>query len=88
MKTTKNWIQMADCTLYIALPLYKAESEDEFAGDSGIKEFIENNDIIARQVNYISKLDSIKGYYVFSYSSLKDNEETKNLYSAMANSPQ
>lgn len=88
MKTTKNWIQMADCTLYIALPLYKAESEDEFAGDSGIKEFVENNDIIARQVNYISKLDSIKGYYVFSYSSLKDNEETKNLYSAMANSPQ
>lgn len=86
MKTTKNWIQMTDCTLYIALPLYKAEMEDEFAGDSGIKEFVENNDIVARQVNYISKLDSIKGYYIFSYSSLKDNEETENLYSAMANS--
>jgi len=86
MKTTKSWIQMTDCTLYIALPLYKAEMEDEFAGDSGIKEFVENNDIVARQVNYISKLDSIKGYYIFSYSSLKDNEETENLYSAMANS--
>lgn len=87
MKTTKNWVQMTETvSLYIALPLYKSEIEDEFAGESGIKEFIENNDIVARQVNYISKLDSIKGFYIFSYSSLKDNEETKNLYSAMANS--
>lgn len=86
MKTTKSWLQMADCKLFIALPLYKAGQEDEFAGESGRKEFIENNNIISRQVTYISKLSEIKGYYVFSYSSLKDNDESKNLYSAMQNS--
>lgn len=83
MKTTKNWIQMSDCTMYVALPLYKAGKEDEFAGDSGINEFVDNNNIIARQVTYLSKLESVKGFYIFSYSSLKDNDETKNLYSAM-----
>lgn len=88
MKTTKSWIQMADCTLYVALPLYKAEKEDEFAGDNGINEFIDNNNIISRQVTYLSKLSDVKGYYVFSYSSLKDNDETNNLYSAMQNSSQ
>ena len=88
MKTTKSWIQMADCTLYVALPLYKAEKEDEFAGDNGKNEFIDNNNIIARQVTYLSKLSDVKGYYVFSYSSLKDNNETNNLYSAMQNSSQ
>lgn len=88
MKTTKSWIQMADCTLYVALPLYKAGKEDEFAGDKGINEFIDNNNIISRQVTYLSKLNAVKGYYVFSYSSLKDNDETNNLYSAMQNSSQ
>lgn len=88
MKTAKSWIQMADCTLYIALPLYKAGEEDEFAGDSGINEFLDNNNIIARQVTYLSKLSDVKGYYIFSYSFLKDNDETANLYSAMQNSSQ
>lgn len=88
MKTAKSWIQMADCTLYIALPLYKAGEEDEFAGDRGINEFLDNNNIIARQVTYLSKLSDVKGYYIFSYSFLKDNDETANLYSAMQNSPQ
>lgn len=88
MKTTKSWIQMADCTLYIALPLYKSGKEDEFAGEKGVNEFLDNNNIIARQVTYLSKLDEVKGYYIFSYSSLKDNDETNNLYSAMQNSSQ
>lgn len=61
----------------------KRGKEDEFAGDGGINEFVDNNNIIARQVTYLSKLESVKGFYIFSYSSLKDNDETKNLYSAM-----
>jgi uncharacterized lipoprotein YddW (UPF0748 family) len=83
MKITKQWVQMADCTLYVALPLYKVDKEDEFAGDSGINEFIDNNNIISRQVTYLSKISDVSGYYIFSYSSLKDNDETNNLYSAM-----
>lgn len=86
MKTTKEWIKMADCDIYVALPMYKTGLEDEFAGSDGINEFVENNNIVSRQVTYLSKLDDIKGFYIFSYSSLKDNDETKNLYSAMQNS--
>ncbi len=83
MSTTKEWIQMTDCTLYVALPMYKVGKEDEFAGERGRNEFKENNNILARQVTYLSKLDKVKGFYIFSYSSLKDNDETKNLYSAI-----
>lgn len=83
MSTTKEWIQMTECTLYVALPMYKAGKEDEFAGERGKKEFEENNNIVGRQVTYLSKLDKVKGFYIFSYSSLKDNDETENLYSAM-----
>lgn len=87
MKTTKLWCSTAKCCdLYVALPLYKADKEDEFAGELGKNEFIKNNNILSRQVTYLSKLDDIKGYYIFSYSALKDNDETKNLYSAMQNS--
>ena len=83
MKTVKKWCSAATCDLYVALPLYKAGKEDEFAGESGKNEFQNNNNIIARQVTYLSKIEQIKGYYIFSYSSLKDNDETNNLYSAM-----
>lgn len=86
MKTTKSWIEFTKCDLYVALPLYKSGEQDEFAGDTGINEFVENNNIIARQITYLSKLDEVDGYYIFSYSFLKDNDECKNLYSAMQNS--
>lgn len=86
MKTTKSWIDFTNCELYVALPLYKSGEQDEFAGDTGINEFVENNNIIARQITYLSKLDEVDGYYIFSYSFLKDNDECKNLYSAMQNS--
>lgn len=85
MKTVKEWIRTAQCDLYVALPMYKTGLEDEYAGESGINEFAENNNIISRQVIYLSKLDEISGFYIFSYSSLKDDDETKNLYSAMQN---
>ena len=86
MQTTKLWCDNATCALYIALPMYKSGLSDEYAGESGKNEFRKEKNIVARQITYISKIDQIKGYYIFSYSSLKDNEETSNLYSAMQNS--
>ena len=68
--------------------MYKSNSEDEYAGESGKNEFKKEKDIVARQITYLSKIDSVRGYYIFSYSSLKDNEETSNVYSAMQNSSQ
>ncbi len=87
MKTVKEWCSTAKCDLYVALPLYKSGKEDEFAGELGKNEFVDNNNVISRQVQYLQKLDEVGGYYIFSYSSLKDDDaETQNLYSAMQNS--
>lgn len=83
MATVKQWCEMAECDVFVALPLYKAGNKDEFAGDSGVNEFVNNNNVIARQVTYLSKLDDVNGFYIYSFSSLTDNDETKNLYSAM-----
>ena len=88
MQTTKMWCDNATCKLYVALPMYKSNSEDEYAGESGKNEFKKEKDIVARQITYLSKIDNVRGYYIFSYSSLKDNEETSNVYSAMQNSSQ
>lgn len=32
MQTTKMWCDNATCKLYVALPMYKSNSEDEYAG--------------------------------------------------------
>ena len=68
--------------------MYKSGQKDEFAGESGKNEFIKEKDVVSRQVTYLSKLEQVSGFYIFSYTSLKDNEETSNLYSAMQNSSQ
>ena len=88
MQTTKLWCDNATCKLYVALPMYKSGQKDEFAGESGKNEFAKEKDIVSRQVTYLSKLEQVSGFYIFSYTSLKDNEETSNLYSAMQNSSQ
>lgn len=83
MQTVKKWKKLCENTdtlLYIGLPLYKSGSVDEYASaddDEARNEFINNSDIIERQIKYIGKIENIKGYFVFSYSSLKneDNEE-------------
>lgn len=86
MQTVKKWCSQTKCTLYVALPMYKNGKTDDFAGELGKNEFKKENDIVARQVEYISKLERVSGYYVFSYSSLKEDESTSKLYSAMQNS--
>ena len=91
MFTVKKWMYITKCDMYVGLPLYKAGKKDKYAAknDSEIKnEFINNNNIIARQINYLAKLENIKGFYVFSYSSLFDKrckEEVENMLKAMNN---
>lgn len=89
MKTVKDWRdQVSSCSLYIGLPLYKCGKADEYAG-RGENEFKENSDMIGRQIKYIAQIDAVSGYYVFSYSYLKDEKlqkEVSNLYSAMQKS--
>lgn len=77
-KTVKQWCEITkSCKLYIGLPLYKAGSEDEFASSSkdyAKNEFIDNSDIISRQISYIYQLDEISGFNIYSYSYLVDEE--------------
>lgn len=77
-KTVKEWCEITKkCDLYIGLPLYKAGSEDKFASsnkDYAKNEFIENNDIISRQISFIYQLEEINGFNIYSYSFLADEE--------------
>lgn len=97
MFTVKKWVKLCENTdvdLYIGLPLYKANTKDEYAAENDssiINEFKNNNDIIARQITYISKIDKIKGYYIFSYSQLsseKAKDEVSNMYEVMQSNSQ
>lgn len=92
MFTTKKWVGITTkVNLYIGLPLYKCGKEDKYASPddkSIINEFKNNDNIIARQITYLSKIDEVKGFYVFSYSYLKNakcKNEVKNMLSAMKN---
>lgn len=79
-KTVKQWCEITQfCSLYIGLPLYKAGSEDEFASaskDYAINEFVENHDIISRQISFIYQLEEINGFNIFSYSYLTDENNS------------
>ena len=95
MATTKKWSRLAKCRLYVGLPLYKSNKTDKYAAEEDeaiINEFVENHNIIARQITYLSKIPEVQGYYVFSYSSLYEEncrEETENMLSVMqSSSPQ
>lgn len=95
MFTVKKWIGITEkCRLYVGLPLYKCGKADKYAAKNEkerINEFVNNRNIIARQIIYLSKIEDVGGFYVFSYSSIIDEskkEEVENMKSAMQNSSQ
>lgn len=77
-RTAKEWNDRATAVaLYIGLPLYKAGCVDEYASadqDYARNEFVENNNIISRQISYINQLSNVKGYYIYSLSYLLDTD--------------
>lgn len=89
MFTVKKWFEITDKKLFVGLPLYKVGKADNYAAHNdkaAINEFKNSKKIIARQINYLAKIDEIKGFYVFSYSSLydeKSKEEVENLIKAI-----
>lgn len=74
MFTTKKWLELSCVDMYVGLPMYKCGKADKYAGEIGRNEF-KNDDIIPRQIEYISKISKIKGIYIFSLSSLDNREE-------------
>ncbi len=91
MFTVKKWMYITECDMFVGLPLYKAGRADKYAArddDSIINEFKTNDNIIARQITYLSKLDTVKGIYVFSYGCLSEErckKEVENMLKAMEN---
>ena len=77
-RTAKEWNERATSVdLYVGLPLYKAGEVDDYASadqDYARNEFIENNNIISRQISYINQLENVNGYYIYSLSCLLDTE--------------
>ncbi len=77
-RTAKEWNERVTAAkLYVGLPLYKAGQEDTFASadeDYAINEFIENSNIISRQIIYLQNLQNVSGYYIYSYSYLADGQ--------------
>ncbi len=77
-KTVKKWADISsNSKLYVGLALYKSGKEDKFASEDKenvINEFIENDDIISRQITYLYQIENVTGFYIFSYSYLVDNK--------------
>lgn len=84
ISTVKSWQSLmrgSEAKLYIGLALYKSGKVDEYADDTDGEdtaspkyEFVNNNDIIMRQINYIRQIEPYDGFSVFSYSYLFDND--------------
>ena len=63
-------ITRSDVELIVGLAAYKAGAEDTYAGDSGKKEWINNNDIIARQIVAAREEERYSGFALYRYDSL------------------
>ena len=97
IQTVKKWVSLcrdSGVDLFIGLALYKSNTKDEYASSydkNAINEFKNNNNVIARQIIYISKINEIKGYYIFSHSNLydkKSKDEVSNMLNAMQSNNQ
>ncbi len=65
-----NMITRSDVELIVGLAAYKAGAEDTYAGDNGKKEWINNNDILARQIVAAREENNYSGFALYRYDSL------------------
>ena len=65
-----SMITRNDVELIVGLAAYKAGAEDTYAGDSGKKEWINNNDILARQVAAARNESRYSGFALYRYDSV------------------
>ncbi len=73
--TLNEWCNFTSSAKLISgVCTYKIGLEDKWAGD-GINEWITDNDITARQIEYAMKQENIDGIAVYSYSSTFSRED-------------
>ena len=71
--TVSLWNSMtsgSSVKLVIGLAGYKSGVEDAYAGSSGKNEWIENSDVLARQMRFASEMSNYGGVAIFRYDSL------------------
>ena len=75
IKTLKEWNDLIEnkVKLVPVLAFYKVGVEDIYAG-SGNMEWILNNDIIKREINYSKTLNNYNGYALFRYEYIFDTK--------------
>lgn len=79
-QTVDEWEKLEkteSVTLYCGLAPYKSGEVDENAG-SGENEWVENDDILSRQYEYLKGKNSFSGFSLFSYSYCYDENATEN----------
>ncbi|MBR0415470.1 MAG: family 10 glycosylhydrolase [Clostridia bacterium] len=84
VNTWVEFLKDKDCALYVGLALYKSGKPDEYASedhhsrDSAYYEWINNDNIIAREIKCL-KAQGVKGYCLYSYTSLYDAGDNEQL---------
>ncbi len=77
--TADEWAEItkgSDVDLYCGLALYKVGLVDEFCADDKSKnEWIDNDDIIKRQIEYIRQNKSFGGFSLYSLRNLSDSTD-------------
>ena len=76
IKVTKEWenlIENKDIELYISLAFYKVGMEDKYA-KSGFNEWIDNDNIIMREILLSRNLKNYKGFSLFRYENIFNEE--------------
>lgn len=81
ISTLHDWesINVKNKKFYVALSLYKSGKVDEWAG-KGQNEWMENTDIIKKQILISRNIKDYNGFYIYRYENLfnpKDNENLK-----------
>lgn len=79
-KTLEEWssLNVNNIDLYVALSIYKSGMVDSYAG-KGINEWINNSDIIKRQVMSSKEVKNYKGFAVFRYQHMFEMFDNDNL---------
>ena len=86
IETLNKWEKINTKKLYVALALYKSGQTDKWAG-KGINEWIENKNIIKRQIIEARKKENYQGFYIFRYEYLiTKKEEIANIKDLTVNS--
>ena len=87
LSTLEQWssLNIKNKDFYVALSLYKSGKVDKYAG-KGENEWLEENDIIKKQIITARNKNNYKGFYIFRYEYLFEihnneslNKEVENL---------